>query len=302
MSGVTPVVSDTTLAPPVGAYSTNSGHIAVKVLDGTGAGEDDMSVQINGPVVESLPTNSDGCAFFAFLTPGTYVVSLNSVGYVNRQSVQNPSQTVGVTVGNVSSVQFDYDRAATLSLTFTADAGGTIPSDLPVTLGNVQFQPNGVHTYTGSGLTRSIGNLFPANDGYTVWSGSCADADPEGQQPNSGGAYWTNGQRADPVSTPPGATTAGTIAVKTATITVTGTGGLPLAGATVVATHAADSVCASGETHVLGITSATGVLTTALPFGTWQITVTGKSPATTWPSVVLDPTLPATPTVTVATL
>jgi hypothetical protein len=53
---------------------------------------------------------------------------------------------------------------------------------------------------------------------------------------------------------------------------------------------------------VLGITSATGVLTTALPFGTWQITVTGKSPATTWPSVVLDPTLPATPTVTVATL
>jgi hypothetical protein len=302
MSGVTPVVSDTTLAPPVGAYSTNSGHIAVKVLDGTGAGEDDMSVQINGPVVESLPTNSDGCAFFAFLTPGTYVVSLNSVGYVNRQSVQNPSQTVGVTVGNVSSVQFDYDRAATLSLTFTADAGGTIPSDLPVTLGNVQFQPNGVQTYTGSGLTRSIGSLFPANDGYTVWSGSCADADPEGQQPNSGGAYWTNGQRADPVSTPPGATTAGTIAVKTATITVTGTGGLPLAGATVVATHAADSVCASGETHVLGITSATGVLTTALPFGTWQITVTGKSPATTWPSLVLDPTSVATPTVTVATL
>ena len=82
-------------------------------------------------MVQTLPTNSDGCAFFAFLTPGTYTVSLNTVGYVNRQSVQNPSQTVGVTVGNVSSVQFDYDQAATLSLTFAADAGGTIPTDLP---------------------------------------------------------------------------------------------------------------------------------------------------------------------------
>jgi hypothetical protein len=286
----------------VGAYSTNSGHIAVKVLDRTGAGESGTSVQINGPVVESLPTNSDGCAFFAFLTPGTYAVSLNSVGYVNGQSVQNPSQTVGVTVGNVSSVQFDYDQAATLSLTFTANAGGTIPSDLPVSLGNTQFQPSGVKTYSGSGLTRSIGSLFPANDGYTAWAGSCAHADPEGQLPNSGGAYWPNGQRDAPISAPPATTTAGTVAVKTATITVTHGSGLPLAGATVVASHAADSVCAAGETHVLGITDATGTLNAALPYGTWQITVTGHSPVTTWPSLVLDPTQPATPTVAVATV
>ncbi len=302
MSGVKPVVSDTTLAPPVGAYSTNSGHIAVKVLDGTGAGEADTSVQIAGPVTESLPTNSDGCAFFAFLTPGTYTVSLNSVGFVDRQGVQHPSQTVGVTVGNVSSVQFDYDQAATLSLTFAANAGGTIPNDLPVSLGNTQFQPSGVKTYTGTGLTRSIGSLFPANDGFTVWAGSCADADPEGQLPNSGGAYWTGGQRADPISSPAGVTTVGTVAVKTATITVTKPGGLPLAGATVVATHAADSVCAAGETHTLGVTDATGSLSTALPYGTWQITVTGESPAGAWPSLVLDPTAATTPTVAVSTL
>jgi hypothetical protein len=159
-----------------------------------------------------------------------------------------------------------------------------------------------VKIYTGSGLARSIGSLFPANDGYTVWAGSCADADPEGQLPNSGGAYWTGGERADPISSPAGATTAGTVAVKTATITVTGTGGLPLTGATVVATHAPDSVCAAGETHTLGLTDATGSLSAALPFGTWQITVTGHSPVTTWPSLVLDPTATTTPTVAVAAL
>ena len=49
MSGVEPVISDTTLAPPIGAYSANSGHIAVKVLDGTGTGESDTSVRSAGP-------------------------------------------------------------------------------------------------------------------------------------------------------------------------------------------------------------------------------------------------------------
>jgi hypothetical protein len=301
MRGVVPVVSDTTLAPPVGAYSTNSGHIAVEVLDATGAGEFDTPVQISGPMVQSAPTNSDGCAFFAFLTPGTYVVSLNTVGYVNRQSVENPSQNVAVTVGNVSSVQFDYDQAATLSLTFGADAGGTIPADLPVTLGNTQFVPTGAQAYPGSGLSRSIGSLFPATDGYTVWAGSCADADPEGQQPNSGGPYWPGGQRDSPLSTSPGGTVSGTVDVKTASITVKGTGGVALVGATVVATHAPDQSCATGETHQLGTTNATGQLSAALPYGTWQLSVTGHSALTTWPSVVLDPTAVTTPTVEVDT-
>jgi Tfp pilus assembly protein PilV len=301
MHGIDPVTSDSVLAPPVGAYSANSGHIAVKVLDGNADGALGTSVGISGPMVQTLPTNSDGCAFFAFLTPGTYVVSLNTVGYVNRQSVQNPSQTVGVTVGNVSSVQFDYDRAATLSLTFAADAGGTIPADLAVTLGNTQFQPAGMKTYTGSGATRSIGSLFPASDGYTAWAGSCADADPEGQMPNAGGLYWPTGQRPDPLETPAGTTTVGTLAVKTATITVLAAA-LPVAGVSVVATHPADQSCAAGETHVLGTTDATGTVNAALPYGTWTLSVTGRTALTTWPSLVLDPTSLTTPTVQVDVL
>jgi Tfp pilus assembly protein PilV len=302
MRGVEPMIADTTLAPPIGAYSANSGHIAVKVLNAAAAGELSTPVQISGPTVQTLTTNSDGCAFFAFLTPGTYTVSLNTVGYVNRQGVQNPSQTVGVTIGNVTSVQFDYDQAATLSLTFAADAGGTVPSDLPVSLGNTQFLPTGVKTFAGSGLTRSVGNLFPASDGYTVWAGSCADADPEGQLPSNGGLYWPTGQRDPPIDAPAGATTAGTVAVKTAAITVKGTGGVPLVGATVVATHAADQSCGAGETHVLGTTGAGGLLNAALPFGTWKLTVTGHSALTSWPSVVLDPTAATTPSVEVDTL
>jgi hypothetical protein len=302
MRGIQPVVADTLLAPPIGAYSTNSGHIAVKVLDSNAVGEFGTSVQINGPMVQTLPTNSDGCAFFAFLTPGTYVVTLNTTGFVDRQGITAPTQTVGVTVGNTSSVQFDYDRAATLALTLTADFGGTIPTSIPITLGNTQFLPTGAKTFVGAGLSRSIAGLFPAADGFVAWAGSCADADPEGQNASTAGLYWPTGQRADPLDAVPGGSTSGTVAVKTATLSVFGTGHLPLSGATVVATHAPDQSCAAGETYTLGTTTAAGSLTTALPFGTWKISVTGKSPLTTWPSLVLDPTVATTPTLEVDTL
>jgi hypothetical protein len=303
MRGVKPVVADTLLAPPVGAYSATSGHIAVKVLDSTAAGEFGTSVLISGPVVQTLPTNSQGCAFFAFLPAGTYAVSLNTPGFVDRQSVAVPTQTAGVTVGNTSSVQFEYAQAASLTLTFTADAGGSIPNNLPITLGNTQFVPTGTKRFFGTGMTRTLGSLFPAAGGYTAWAGSCADADPEGQNANTGGPYWPGAQRPDALDSQPGSSITSTVAVKSAGITVYKPGSLPLAGVTVVATHTADQLCGSGATYTLGTTDAAGFINAALPFGTWRISVTGKSPVGgTWPNLVLDPNATTTPTLSVNTL
>ena len=47
---------------------------------------------------------------------------------------------------------------------------------------------------------------------------------------------------------------------------------------------------------MLGTTDATGLLNAALPYGTWQLSVTGHTALTTWPSLVLDPTAVTTPT------
>ena len=77
--------------------------------------------------------------------------------------------------------------------------------------------------------------------------------------------------------------------------------GVPEAGRSVTLVHAADSVCASGETHTVGTTDASGDLALSLPYGTWQIKEQGHSPSGSWPTVTLSPldTLPRT-TVTVA--
>ncbi len=299
MRGVAPVVSDSALTPPVGAYDPSTGHIAVKVLDRSAAPSFGSTVTATGPQMRTLPTNSDGCAFFAYLTPGTYTVSMNTAGYVDRQGDAAPSQIVGVSVGVTASAQFDYDQAATLDLTLTPDSGGTVPSDIPIVLGNTAFLPDGTKIFAGAAANRSLADLFPSADGYQAWAGGCADADPQGVTSEGSGEYWPGALRSAAFEMTPGAHTSGAVALRSVEVDVHDSIGTAVAGATVVATHAPDHVCASGATHALGTTGSEGELTSALPYGTWQITVSGRTPVSQWPSAVLDPTDPASPEVQV---
>jgi len=293
MHGVNPVQTDTVMSPPVGSYDPNTGHIAVKVLDRDANPQDNAVVNLSGPKTASLPTNEQGCAFFTFLTPGTYTVTLATTGDVDRQSNPNPAQVVGVNLGQISAVQFDYDQAASLNLTLQPSSGGVLPTDLPLTIANSHFLGNGTQPYSGTGTSRTIGNLFPAEEGYTVWPGQCADADPQGQQIVGGvaaGAYWPNAVRAPAVATTPGATTVGTVTVPTVTLTVKDGTGTAVPGVSLTATHAADNICTAGETHVLGTTDANGQLVVGVPYGHWTVSVAGRTAqGGTWPQLVVDP-------------
>ncbi len=299
-AGAEPATADSELTPPVGAYSTSTGHIAVSVIDSDAQPLYGIGVTITGPTAQSLPTNSSGCAFFAFIPPGTYTVALNAAGYVDRQGQANPSQTVGVSVGQVSSVQFDYDRAATIQATFAAANGGVVPNDLPITIANTILLPTGTALRTGTGSTRTLGNLFPANDGYAMWAGKCADADPEGTT-TGGAAFYPGATRDPPVEVDPAQTTNASVTLTPLQVHVTDQNGVAVSSRSVVLVHAADSVCSSGETHTVGTTDASGNLSLSLPFGTWQVQEQGHSPSGSWPTVTLSPldSLPRA-TVTVA--
>ncbi|MFN8035961.1 MAG: type II secretion system protein [Acidimicrobiia bacterium] len=288
MEGTAPVVSDTVLTPPVGAYNPNTGHIAVKVKDRNAAPSSGDPVTVTGPGVNrTIATTSDGCAFFDHLAVGAYSVSLGRVGFVDRQSNPSPAQTAGVLAGAVTAVGFDYDQAATVTVMLAPDGGAALPVGVPVSLGNTIFVPNGIKLYVGSGLTRTVPNLFPATDGYDAWVGDCADADPEGRTAG-GGPYWPGAQRPTATGTSPGGTATVTLPVPSLTATVTQSG-LPAAGRTVTAVHAADAGCGAGETLTLGTTDGSGLVTAALPYGTWSIRVSGASPSGSWPSAVVDP-------------
>ena len=209
MNGIPPVVSDTLLNPPIGAFNPNSGHIAVKVTNRDGKPSQYIHVEQTGPETDNPQTDADGSAFLAFLSVGTYSIKLNEPGYVDDKNNKTPTVSSTVVVGATKSVSFQYDQAARIAVTMAGGATTPVPADLPVTV----WSNNSKNvTIPGTGATRVVDGLFPFSSGYYSWAGTCADADPEGDNivdDGSGGKknlgkYWPGATRGTLMSVDPG--------------------------------------------------------------------------------------------------
>jgi len=285
MGSIPPVQSNTVITPPVGSFDPAKGNVAVKISDrDPGVLPENVSgvwVYLTGPGVNrSVQTTAEGCGFFAQVPPGSYTVQLGSAGWVDRQGVDHPTQTAGVTAGATTAVAFDYDQAATISATLDAAGGGVLPaatwSQIPVVLGNTAFLPTGTKSFSGTGTSRTLGSLFPSSTGYTAVAGACADAD----------------NNVDAVSVNSSGTTTASIPLATVSVQYieAGSDGPD----DVVAVHAADSGCPSGQTLTIGtVATSVGTLLAALPYGTWTLQVPGHSPVGSWPTFTLDPSGPS---------
>jgi hypothetical protein len=292
MAGVPPATAATVVTPPVGTYSALTGHIAVMVRDAAGLPQENVPVSIAGPgVSDSQVTSADGCAFFAYEPVGAYTVTLSKAGYVDYQGVTGPSQAATVGTGTISSLQFQYDNAATLNLTLAGGSGGVVPPNIPVTLANTHYLPAGQKTFAGTGAARTVPGLFPYVDGYEMYAGDCLNADPEGV---SGGAIYPGASRPAATSVTAGGTSAATVPMHTVLIQTQTLAGAARPNVAVTATNVTDTGCPTAVTYPLGNTDAAGNFTAALPFGTWTFGVVGRPSQ----NQLLSPLVPATPTVT----
>lgn len=215
-----PVESDSLKAVPNGGYSSTRGSLAVNLTNAAGNGTAGATVTAAGPTTVSATTNSSGCALFGFLPLGDYTVTVNQTGYVRDVLPNSQSFTKTVTVAGeqTSSVNFNYDQAASLGVAFYTRAVGA-GSDTTTTgdgfsVGNSNLGPPyfvgfgllsspAATAFTGangaavaSASARKV--LYPFSDGYSVWAGECQENDPT-QAPNN----TTNPYTSTPVS--PGA-------------------------------------------------------------------------------------------------
>jgi hypothetical protein len=277
-------VSNTVLTPPKGTLSSTLSFVAVKVLDSRGVALAGQTVTLTGPGATSPDTTAaDGCAVFAVSTPGSYVASINQVGYVDFYGNQNATKTVVVGTGTFDIRQINYDRAAALTVTMTTQGGYSLPTALPwLTFSNSGLTPSGIRTQIASGSTTTVTSLWPFTDGYTLWAGACSQADPAA----------SGGTRSTAVVIPAGASASTTTTLAPVQVTVRNALGLPLTNATVLAYPAVTTTCATTENPMtLGVTDGTGLLKTSVPAGAWKLQISGRSPSGAWPTTpVLLPT------------
>jgi Tfp pilus assembly protein PilV len=229
MAGTKPVQATTVLAPPVGAFSSSTGSIAVKVLDAAGEPTANMNVRVQGPVAHTQESTTQGCAFFAFLEPGTYTVSVVEGTGVGDQQELVPAQQTSVSVGETSSIIFSYDRAAHIDVTGADGSAAPPASGLPISVANTGLQPYGQYSFGAN--ERLLTPLFPYASGYTVFAGNCSDNNPLGKD-NSGNALYPNAAPSV-VAVTAGATTGATYTLYDLAVTVVDGTGAPQPSASV---------------------------------------------------------------------
>jgi len=285
MQGVPPVASSTVVTPPVGLYDSTDGNLSVTVLNASGAPVSGANVEIDdstGAAVDTGITSSNGCVFFAFEPADLYTVLLSSVtGYVDGSGNPSPTQTATVKASSTTSVQFLFDRASSLNVTMgcvVTCTGYTIPTGIPVTLGNTHLIPSGVLRLTSpTGNPRTLPNLFPYTDGYQPWGGGCADADPA--------STYVGGSRPAAVAMTPGGASSATVTLPIANLGFKRSSGSGTYTITATHTAASDTGCPTPETYTLAtaqsITTTTTSIKTALPYGQWTITWKNTSSSVT---------------------
>jgi Tfp pilus assembly protein PilV len=281
-----PVTMSSLVAPGVVAFDANSGTLTVKVTDRDGDPVPGADVAIGGPTSLSDTTNSLGCAVFSHIPIGTYTATTHKYGYVDNNG-NDPGAVTGtpiVTQGKVSMVPARLDAAAAVTTTFetyvntyaassNGGAGGVwIPSKAETVTADplTSSDPSDVTTPGGWQASIVAAGLYPFTEGYSIYTGSCANADPSKSISN----YYASNPGT--VMTDPAGTYNLKVRQAPLPVKVVDAVGNPKAGAHVVATGLATGGCTADKFDDLvsdakGLVSHPGGFDPGVPFGKYAV-------------------------------
>lgn len=279
MAPFPPVRSTTGYHAPAGYSSTTTGSLLVVAQNQAAGADSGLSVSLTAQNAASdtattIQTDSQGCAYFPFLTPGTYTVTLGAPSgqdWTSPFGDPSPSQTITINASANTQADFTYAQAATITLVTPSIS---IPWQFGVSLGSTSL-PSGETVYAPGG-TNPITNIFPASSGYQAWLGQCyLYTSFPGTSLDSAIVALPGGDTSlDLLGQPITVTvTKSGKAVANAAISIiqTSTSGAPLAG------------CSNSLTQV-ATTDSTGQATFLAPIGAITMSVTSGSSSLVYPS------------------
>ena len=281
-SPIPPITMSSLVAPPAGAFGINQGTLGVQVNDRDGVGRPGVPVTISGPVSDTNVTNAAGCAIFASIPVGSYDASVNELGSVDHDGNSPGTVTGTVTNGTVSVSTLEFDKAASVAVTFDTElrTGGppvlTTGTQLAASNAGVTSPFAGLRTFGSPGArvaAITVTGLFPFKDGYGLFGGGCPNADPTKYIPD----YYDNFPNAF-IQTDPGvASPPARVRLPSINLKVTHGGAAPTAKyLTAKILVKSKSGGCDEEWRFTGAAAidATGwMVTPALPFGEYEICV-----------------------------
>jgi len=267
------LVSETTLlALPSTAFNGNDGSVLVDITGVTGSSDGIRKVTTtltNGTNTYTANTTSSGCALFANLAPGTWTVTASRTGYIDdlddwtssTNSATALSGSASVVAGNVSTVDFTYDKEATVTPSYSVTLSGSSPwlptglSGLPLT-----FYTSYGTAFPATGVVMaSPASVFPSNTNpsYYAVAGSCGiESSPAGASLSGATSDGTS------VTVTPGGTATPVIPLTPVNLVVTDSGTAVSNASITAAVSASDANCGTGTlampTLGLGTTCVAG--------------------------------------------
>jgi Tfp pilus assembly protein PilV len=169
-----PIVERGIVAPPV-SFGAGLGTLTVLVQDHDNKPVPGMSVTVqkSGSPARSDVTNDLGCAVFGYIPIGAYTVTATRQYWVDRDGNASATGSTTVTQGNVSTVPLTYDWAGSINTTLD----GAAPTNLKLTVTPAARAARFADVVPGSTSASATG-LFPFTEPYSVFAGSCSDANP----------------------------------------------------------------------------------------------------------------------------
>lgn len=179
----TPIVLESVVSPPNGSFGSGQGSLSDVVRNRDGQGVAGVTVTANGPSATTGSTNVNGCVFFGFLPVGSYSLTAQATGFVDRDGHPTISVPASVIAQTTNTVAQDYDRAGTLTVSFDTKVGLAAPVPSQGDQVSIMHSSMTVPTRVFGTLgqlhpTVTADALFPFHDEYAVFAGGCDAADP----------------------------------------------------------------------------------------------------------------------------
>lgn len=277
-----PVVIESIIAPPTGSFDETTGALAVAVRDGQGVGVPDIPLSGSGAGSFSGTTGDNGCAIFVNLPSGNYTLTPSASAFVDKDGNAPGSIATSVVAQSTNSVALQLDRPGSIDVTFQTKIGTTLS---PSTADSVVVFNTGMTTAKSFG---TVGNrlatvtatpLFPFSSQDTVYAGTCTGNNPAGDSIAPGAAASVLVNPGGPASAAPITLPALNLTVWKGTSSTNTVGAMSNARVTITDKNC--KISGSGVKRVLSTNASGKLADPGLPYGTYDVCVSGVPSGTT---------------------